>query len=466
MSFPIIDIHVHSTLKPYGHSFYANEDAKDAASEACIWYNDPPSVGDQLIENAIGFPRFRQSDFTSLAKGGANVAVVSLYPIEVSFVKPHVTPLIANWVVNLISLFGRKRIENIKEASFNYFQDLQKEYDFLLALNNQPANNSTRQYKLISNGNELTDDAKNTLLIVTSIEGAHVFCDGNNVEDDAAWQNLVANVARVKQWQHPPFFITLNHHFYNGLASHAKSLYDIVAKLLDQSYKMDQPVANGNYITPRGYQLIDLLYSPLNGRRIFIDIKHMAKATRQEFYAYRKLHYPEAPIICSHTGVQKYYGEKINMDDEDIKEIFTSGGLIGIELDQRILGYNALGHRFGNWFKNIFRSKRQKEYVWAECFWKNILYVAEQCYTLDSQQNPWKIICLGSDLDGVINPLNQFRTATDYQRLADALLLHVQDYWSSGSSKIPKGHLNLDAHNVVYQIMYSNALYFIRENYR
>ncbi|MBI3219081.1 MAG: hypothetical protein HYZ44_06195 [Bacteroidetes bacterium] len=64
-----------------------------------------------------------------------------------------------------------------------------------------------------------------------------------------------------------------------------------------------------------------------------------------------------------------------------------------------------------------------------------------------------KIICLGSDLDGVINPLNQFRTATNYQRLANALLLHVQDYWSSGSSKIPKGHLNLDAHNVEYQII-------------
>ncbi len=332
MSFPILDFHVHSTLKPYGHSFYPNEDAKNASSEACIWYNDPPSFGDKIIENTVGFPQFRQSDFTSLAKGGANVAVVSLYPIEASFVKPSVAPIFSNFLVDLISLLGRYRIENIKKPDFNYVKDLQQEYEFLKSLNNTIPANGTRKYKLISNGGELSAAIPSeSLLIITSIEGAHVLCDGNDVERTENWANLSANVERVKRWGYPPFFITLNHHFYNGLSSHAMSLYDPVAKLIDQRYKMDQPVApNSKYITALGYQMIDLLYTTTNGRRILIDIKHMAKETRKT------------------------------------------------------------------------------DYVWVEYFWKNILFIAEQCYFYNNTKNPWRMICLGSGLDGVINPLNKF----------------------------------------------------------
>jgi microsomal dipeptidase-like Zn-dependent dipeptidase len=467
MSFPILDFHVHSTLKPYGHSFYPNENAKNASSEGCIWYNDPPSLGDKIIENTVGFPRFRQSDFTSLMKGGVNVAVVSLYPIEASFVKPHVVPFLSTFLVDLISLFGRYRIENIKKPDFNYFKDLQDEYAFLKSLDNTIPANGTRKYKLISSGVELaTATPSDSLLIITSIEGAHVFCEGNDVEREDNWANLPANVERVKKWEHPPFFITLNHHFYNDLSSHAMSLYDPVAKLIDQKYKMDQPVtADGKYITTRGYQVIDLLYATTNGQRILIDIKHMAKETRKEFYAYHKAKYGNVPIICSHTGVSKYYNQKINMDADDIKEIYESNGMIGIELDQRILGYNENVNRFSSWFRNIFRSSKKTDYVWAEYFWKNILFIAEQCYSYNKTENPWRMICLGSDLDGVINPLNKFRTAADFQNLANALLQYVQEYWGSANSTIPKNHLGMDAHDVVYQIMYSNALEFIKRNY-
>ncbi|MCE2995868.1 MAG: hypothetical protein ACK5RG_22115 [Cyclobacteriaceae bacterium] len=76
-----------------------------------------------------------------------------------------------------------------------------------------------------------------------------------------------------------------------------------------------------------------------------------------------------------------------------------------------------------------------------------------------------KIICLCSDLDCVINPLNQFRTATDYQQLSDGLLLQVQDYWSSSSRQNTERPLKprRKRHSVSD---YSNALHFIREYYR
>ena len=157
---------------------------------------------------------------------------------------------------------------------------------------------------------------------------------------------------------------------------------------------------------------------------------------------------------------------KFYPNDDDLKEIYDSNGIIGIELDQRILGYNEAGNRVFSWVRNIFRSSKKSDYVWAEFFWKNILHIAEQCYGYNPLENPWKMICLGSDLDGVVNPLNKFRTAADFQNLANALLQYVQEYWDSSKSVIPKNYLKMDAHDVVYQIMYANALNFIIKNYK
>lgn len=466
MSFPIIDIHLHPTLKPYGHSFYPNEKLTDATSEACLWRSDPPSLIDEALENTAGFPPYRQADFSSLVRGGANVSIVSLYPIERGFVKPNLPKLIDDFLIDLVSQFGKIRIKNIQSDSFNYFDDLNQEYAYLKKLDGRVPENGVLKYQLIKDGSPLeAGSSANSLLIIPSIEGAHCFCNGNDVTNPAAWGGVEDRIKAVKNWEHPPFFITFNHHFYNGLASHAKSLFETIAKLLDQRFNMNQPVEGNKYITSTGYQVMDLLYTTTNGRRILIDIKHMAKGTRQEFYQWRKQQYPDVPIVCSHSGVYEYYKEEINLDANDIDEICNSNGLIGIEIDQRILGYNASGNRFIKWLSNIFKSSEKSDEFWAEYFWKNVLYIAERCYDRDKTKDPWRIICLGTDFDGVINPLNKFRTAVTYQNLAQSLLYYVQRYWS-GSSKIPKNHLGKDAHDVVYSIVYANARDFIGAHYR
>ncbi|GHM99165.1 hypothetical protein WSM22_06550 [Cytophagales bacterium WSM2-2] len=473
MAFPIIDIHFHSTLKPFGQSFYPNENPKDACSEACIWRSDPPTDEDEVLENLVGFPPYRQSDFSSLMRGGVNVAVVSLYPIETGFVNPTVLSSLARYSVDLIALFGRKRVDYIKSPSFNYFKDLNDEYNYLLLLDKKIPTNGRSQYNLVDSGAALTQALPTeSLNIIVSIEGAHVFCNGHDVKDPNNWSTLDADVRSVKAWKYPPFFITLNHHFNNSLASHAQSLFvKVLGKdLFDQKEAMETPYQeNGKYISPRGEKVIDLLYATDNGRRIFIDIKHMAKETRKEFYQYRAAkNYNNIPIICSHSATVNFYNHSLNLDKDDIEAIYNSNGLIGIELDQRVLGYNdgEKGSRFWNWIKNIFKSSSQKDKFWSGYFWKNILVIAEQCYTMDNTQNPWRLICLGSDLDGIINPLNKYRTTNEFQNLANALLADVQDYWNNGNSKIPQNHLGIDAHDVVYQIMYANALGFIQQNYK
>jgi hypothetical protein len=469
MTTPVADIHLHPTMKPYGHSFYPNENITDLRSSACIWHPDPPSELAELEENVLGFPPYRECDFTTMVSGRINVAVAALYPVETGFVNPTIFKPESKALMDMITLFGRERIEDLQSAGFNYYHDVNQEYNYLKALNGRVPINGVHQYEMIADGKALVTPSTNIRVLV-SIEGAHAFCNGTRVEDDGNWTGLSQRIEAVKNWDFPPFFITFCHHFYNGLASHAQSLFiKVLGKpLLDQTHMMDQPVSGSNYITPRGYEVIDQLYSTKNGKRILIDIKHMAKNTRAEFYAYRKTkQYDIIPLISSHSGLFDFYGENINLNVDDIKTIFLSKGLIGIELDQRIIGYNQQQgkNRFWNWFAGIFRSRKSNDMLWAEYFWKNIIAIAEQCYDLNPNADPWKIICLGSDFDGIINPLNKFRTSAHLQALAESLLKYLTTYWLSNNNKIPVNHLGIDAHSVVYHIMYKNACDFIEINY-
>src|SRR5882724_2329186 len=247
MAFPIIDIHFHSTLKPFGQSFYPNENPNDASSDACIWRSDPPTDEDEAIENIVGFPPYRQSDFASLMRGGVNVAVVSLYPIETGFVNPTILSSISRYTVDLIALFGRKRVDYIKSPGFNYFKDLNDEYNYLLLLDKKIPANGRSQYNLVGSGAALTQALPTeSLNIIVSIEGAHVFCNGHDVKNPDNWSTIDANIGQVKAWKYPPFFITLNHHFNNGLASHAQSLFvKVLGKdLFDQVEGMETPLYN------------------------------------------------------------------------------------------------------------------------------------------------------------------------------------------------------------------------------
>ncbi len=465
----ITDIHFHPTLKPFGNSLTPGTKTDDVNSIGCIWHSDPPDADDELAENILGFAAYRESDFSTLVSGNVSVGVVALYPVETGFVHPEIFKPEAKELIEMVTLLGNDCIDFLRSSSYNYFEYLKREYNYLLSLDGKIPIQGSQKYVMVRSGSDLIAKNNESLKIIVSIEGAHVFCEGKDVKNDVAWKNLEANVKEVKAWKYPPFFITFCHHFYNSLASHARSLFiDVLGKnLLNQSDGMDHPLENGKYITQRGYQLIDLLYTTDNGKRILIDIKHMAKETRKEFYVYHRTKYPSVPIIFSHGATTTFYNQNINLDSDDIKEIFLSKGLIGIELDQRILGYNDQhkDNRFWNWLLDIFRSSAKKDFLWAEYYWKNILLIAEACYELNPNDDPWKIICVGSDLDGIINPLNRFRRSDKLQNLAASLLKYLNQYWASGKNKIPIIHKGTPAPDVIDHIFHKNAYDFIVNNY-
>ncbi len=254
---------------------------------------------------------------------------------------------------------------------------------------------------------------------------------------------------------------------------------------------------SGGGISDLGKEVIDVAYEmEINNNKtpILIDIKHMSLQSRLDFYKYRKNRGYTLPIIASHMGVTGYsikewkdainrdkcryhYDQgirtvktlmerktagkwgainreftfnpwSINLMDEDIVAILKSGGLIGLNLDVRILGFQAgvgLGAKenpeylstaeFSTHFPQIdvlsFPPVTSEEMVVEEeswlvptkedrhplCLCFNIIHIHIVGSLKGKITSPLSQICLGTDFDGLIEPLKVCREANELDNL-------------------------------------------------
>lgn len=233
---------------------------------------------------------------------------------------------------------------------------------------------------------------------------------------------------------------------------------------------------------------------------VLIDIKHMGLKARRDLYELRRQLGITKPLLATHMGVTGYSiaewvdalipesahvkddprcvgftmkrqqtGEwglinrkfsfnawSINLMDEDIIEVFKSGGLIGVSLDVRILGWqNAFGkddveeflsvddfrHFFPREYAHLFRKPTGVERLAATEDWfkptKEERHPLALCFNLlhvisvgkvarvkdpnGKEVDPWKHVCIGSDFDGLIDPLKNARDASRFDDLGTAL---------------------------------------------
>ena len=228
---------------------------------------------------------------------------------------------------------------------------------------------------------------------------------------------------------------------------------------------------------------------------VMIDIKHMGLKSRLDLYAYRKQLQSEGlklpPILASHMGVTGYTIEEwksnlirgsarvegsprsvaytvdrqragnwgaindkftfnawtINLMDEDIVEVLNSGGLIGISLDIRILGWNDAITKdeveefmspedFRYFFpaeatrlmgpatealatESWFAPTKEERHTLAFCF--NLLHVIS-VGLVAGRSDVWDRVCVGSDFDGLIDPMKNVKDASLYNNLPDLLM--------------------------------------------
>jgi microsomal dipeptidase-like Zn-dependent dipeptidase len=479
METPFIDLHIHPAIKAMGKSFDRNPGINNHNIKAkdSIWYYDPPTVFDKLANIFTTLTKFRQSDFTSLARGGAEIVFVSLCGLEKGFVMNRLgTRLPGDVTANLVTGLGKKRIDHV-QAMPDYFTDLEMEYNFYRQLDGHQVkiDGKPYRYKIISKYTEIeenNDPDITTISVILTMEGAHGFNAGlqrmGRKVDEA---EVLANVNKVKQWKDRLFFMGVTHHFYNEMVGHAQSLNGIVRKIADQSEGLNEG------INELGWKLLRALLDKSNGHRILIDLKHMSVKSRNEYYQFLKKEHPDEiiPLIVSHGAVNGLRSEKekveddkynfgkfqpadINFFDDEIVRIAESGGIFGIQFDERRVGSDTeVKQSRGN------LNRRKMLFYQSRLVWNQIQHIAEVLNRHD--QFAWGIQCIGSDNDGMVNPLNGFWTSEDMPLFDSYLEKHAYNFLVSSQSESLQDYNKLKASEIVERFMRGNANYFLQKNF-
>ncbi|HTN17583.1 MAG TPA: membrane dipeptidase [Chitinophagaceae bacterium] len=472
----IIDFHCHPSMKPYGKSFAS--DRKNSANKKdkkSIWHYDAPGLMERGLQMASCICKFTQTDFTSLAYGNVQIVCAALYPVERGFFKGKLgTGTLPSDVLNgFVTGLGKARIDYIQQGG-HYFEDLENEYDFYRQLEGVKVKTDAGvfTYRMVCSfadiENYYSEDvpAENTLFIIPAIEGMHSLHNDIDHIDEVA---VLANLDKVKAWKCPPFMVSMAHHFYNHLCGHAQSLTDLVGKVTDQS----EGLRSG--ITPLGYQVIrKLLAKSEHEKRILIDIKHMSTRARQEYFHLLKTDYGHDPIpvIVSHGAANgmrsvlepvqdrketafKLNASEINFYDEEIILVAQTGGLFCLQLDERRIASEATLKST----KHAIPINKIRHYR-AELFWNQVQHIAE---LLDSRGLfAWDCMAIGSDFDGIINPLNGYLTAETYQQLLEFTERYAFNYMSGRGKEVLQPFNRIEPSEIVNRIFTDNGVSFLR----
>ena len=278
----------------------------------------------------------------------------------------------------------------------------------------------------------------------------YFFADGEPLSDadrNEIEQCLLISVDRIKgktndplsfAADHTPFYLTFCHMFWNLMAGHAKS-FGAKKGLLQPGMEnlFDQKLGQNEGITPLGKIVIEALLNRDNGRRILIDIKHMSLKSRLEYYRIirnkRETENDLIPILCTHgamngfedmasnlqsvddwsTDKNAYFSRwSINLNNEDIREIHASSGLIGLVFHEfRVPGGKAK-RQFELLKKKGNKSDLKKAYI--KLIMSNIFQVIQ----VVRDKSAWDMICLGSDFDGLVDPYNSYASIDQFKDFA------------------------------------------------
>lgn len=485
------DIHCHPTLNPFARKLVNKRKLSN------IWDTRPL----RKREISDRFPSYSQSDVTTLAKGNVKIVIAALSPIEQGWFKPRVfgkrffTDITASCLTNLPISF----INRIQSSSCNYYDLLKKEFLFLEESEKKYYNVDGKnfKYEIVSEKSSFEKyfNEDDTILIIPSIEGCHSFINGNeNYINDGKFslKALIDNILEIKNsLKYKPFYVTLSHHFYNGIAGHCRSIPLPGNIFLQQEIGKDLP------LNSKGIEVIHCLLSigkyKNYGRRILIDVKHLSISSRRDVYKiisdYNSFcsQNEKIPIIFSHAAWSgfssfsdclyipdtdyKYKNNKpfntwsINLTGDDLIEIFKSNGLIGITLDERILAADSVIEEYRYKIKNkIIINEEQKQDFWGQIILENILqmvkYLSNNVEISGLEKSKiWDLFAIGSDFDGIINPVDPFPTAFFLKDLHRTIVRLLKN-----NILFEKLSFNYTAEEIADKICFKNALGFLRKH--
>lgn len=389
-------------------------------------------------------------------------------------------------VLRLVLNYDARRIQYMMSDAYDYWESFLLEYDYFLRRDGilsttftEATGSVTGRYHMLKSVEdlELLEDPDNTdVLVIMTIEGAHTFTmDEHDVRRPE--HDIFARIDHLKQLPSPIFFLTLAHHFDNGLCGHAHSMPDVVSVLADQTDRMHEGIEPEDDLGMRVIRRLlslDEDFKDTGERRILLDCKHMSARTRKEYYAEvidpanalrKKKKLAPLPVIFSHasySGVRSldimirdadkeddhwkiggHYAWTLHCSDEDLLKVLETRGLFGICFDQRVAGQSNSQHIHPEQLHHLL--------------FRQILGAVDAAMTHDDLTNKeklaiWDCICIGSDFDGMIDPINAYPTALSLDDFARDLRRDLEEI--KHTRMISK--LGVDA--IVDKICWQNAL--------
>ncbi len=505
------DLHCH----PFGKHFLTDEDFNKKKTP---WEKVKGGVLQKIAPILSS-----QSSLSQLREGNVKLSVTGICAIERAFSNFWLIEDIAG----LFTVLDRRFLKKINQGdAYHYNRLFHEELEFIFKTEPDKRGN---YFKVLNHIEEidLSDRATNLIL---SIEGSHALFTNLSQSND-----VLVELVKLKNYPNVSFlYLTLTHLSKNDLCNHAYG-----AKMTeDPSFKPNLDIKG---LSLKGREVIQKAYSTVDGKRILIDIKHMSLSARKEFYDFRKKEgFENIPILASHVGVTGIsYDEfdeitwnfeqveelpelikveykdvpgicgdgkpknrtefnpwSINMYDEDIKEVINSGGLIGISLDQRILGFTKGGEEFfrKDEFKENWNHTDEEIATYSTISIKDLDWDEEDDYDFEGDVNSraflnnarkhkrylcnnilhvvkvagaeaWKQMCVGSDFDGLIDAVNNCKTAADLPDLEEDLIetletmikeetgtdyhvidlkTHVRDFMYNNGERFLKRYFTLD----------------------
>lgn len=470
----IFDFHAHPTFK----SFLTSPDPKKRADPWEIFRG-------KALQLVAPFLR-SQASFDQSIRGNVRLQVMPIVPLETGFSELVLIEAVATKFLAISNEF----IRWINAEEFSYHDLFWMEYEHLC--NN--LKNKGRRINVVRYAEDVIHD-KNVLNLILSVEGSHALQEGKRTHQVRQPATYLGNLRKLKnESRFSVLYVTLTHLTWNNICNHCYG-----TRISDNRIFKPNPHVRG--ISAVGFQLIDLAYDVTQGKRVLIDIKHMSLFARLELYRYRrKKAYQNIPLIASHVGVTGFSAEdllahihpsthyagpnkeyivvdykdvpgigkgkknetdfnpwSINLYDEDIREVIDSGGLIGLSLDQRILGFGRNKEEFFLYteFNELLASdfpepikRRETElddqdelvtpYLEQEDLpsaklsaqrRKHVRYLVNNLLHIIRIGGPtaWKQVCIGSDFDGLINPINSCTNSLGLPDLEEDLARMTDD---------------------------------------
>ena len=145
-------------------------------------------------------------------------------------------------------------------------------------------------------------------------------------------------------------------------------------------------------LTSLGKDLVRLL----NTHKVFVDLAH---ASRETFFDALSVHDKSQPLLVSHTGVNAVHRIWRNIDDDQIKAIADTGGVVGILFEKSFIGPNANVEGIVDHIEHVIRVTGEDH------------------------------VALGSDFDGFIRPPRDLVEPYYIPRLVEEMLIRG---WKEG----------------------------------